>query len=471
MAQVQIGTSPEERQIIETINAYRSNTSGVPALTQTGTYNQLALTLAQQTFNNDCSFQAGSDQSLAQQLGIVDEIEVIRACGVDMTVERAINLFTAATSTTSGQPLIAESRFTLVGIAYTQIQTAGNPQSRFVLVLGVGTPPAASPPDSVEVASVSLTGQYTATDLGFSLVYPEGWTVDTSSSLTILADAADLLAATDGDPATRAAQPFISLDALPLPALGLAPDSRLDAAAEIVKGVLGFTAQDVFEVPILARRSMTFFGSDSHGDYGLVTFWRQGDNLILYVFSAATAEEVQSWSSTWKQMLVGITPLNALPLSESFKSRFTNITISYPAGWTIFDGTDRLGIFEKSSDRDLWIAGQDSFMEAIAITVLYQDVKELVAAGVLRSENDLDELLNLNTVFLGWHEPKISEAILFGQPAYIVETANTGGFYVYAVMGFVEGHVYLIHSAAPDPIAVQLFKPTFDWMMMNFRRE
>jgi hypothetical protein len=147
------------------------------------------------------------------------------------------------------------------------------------------------------------------------------------------------------------------------------------------------------------------------------------------------------------------------------------MTIAYPTGWTVFDGTDRLGIFEKSSDRDLWIAGQDSFMEAIAITALYQDVKDLIGAGVLRSENDLGELLALNTAFLGWHEPKISEAILFGQPAWIVETATTSGFYVYAVMGFVDGYVYLIHAAAPDPIAVELFKPTFDWMMMNFRRD
>jgi hypothetical protein len=168
-------------------------------------------------------------------------------------------------------------------------------------------------------------------------------------------------------------------------------------------------------------------------------------------------------------MLNTVTPMGALPLTQPVYSDFTMMNFAAPEGWTIFNGTDRFGLFELAGDRDLYVVGSDAFFSGRVITALYQPADQLTQAGIL-PEQTLDALLALNIDFLGLNNVEVSEGVVLGEPALFVKSVNSGNFWSYGVMGFSEGVVYFIQVSAPTEAAVDEFRPTFHMMIQNLGR-
>lgn len=314
---------------------------------------------------------------------------------------------------------------------------------------------------------VELIAAYEVPELGMMFDYPQGWVTDTSSSLTLVANPKDLTAATDNDPATKAVEPFISLDLIALDGTGLPPNPRLESARDLVVNVLGLAIEEELEIPVMARRAITLYAADKNGDYGLITLWLQDGSLVLFVLSAPTAQDTANWLSVWKLILASVRPINALPLTQSAFSEFLQAEFQYPENWTIYNETDRLGIFEQPNDRDLYIIGNYTFFTGIVITALYQATDELLQTGIL-TEVSLDALLELNINFLSFSETQVGEAVFFGEPALTIKGVTGGGFYAYGVMGLVEDHAYFVLATSPKQSALDEFIPTFHAMMPTF---
>jgi hypothetical protein len=232
---------------------------------------------------------------------------------------------------------------------------------------------------------------------------------------------------------------------------------------------LNFQVTQQIETPVMARRAITLMGMTGAGEHGLVTFWTQDGQLVIFVLSAPNAEIVPTLLAPWQNILNSVTPTGALPLTQAVYSDFTMLNFMAPEGWTVFNGTDRFGLFELSSDRDLYVVGSDAFFTGRVITALYQSADQLVQAGIL-PELSLDALLDLNIEFLGLNNVEVSEGMVLGEPAFFVKSVNSGNFWSYGVMGFTEGVVYFIQVSSPNEAAVDEFKPTFHVMMQNLAR-
>ena len=450
--------------ILDFLNQNRTSIHGQQRLQQDLVLNTVAESMLG-TFADDCTFFEGSDAQIAVDEGYTGRIQPIRICGVNQPIDDVASEFANRRSEVTGLPLIAGSNWRAVGIAGERIQTVGGPQDRFVLVLGEVV---VNPVPNIAIPQ-SFGSTYEHTPLEFSFNYPDGWQVDASETVTLVASQSDMPAATDDDPTTRASNLFISLDALHLTDMGLTDAARMEDVQGLVVGALGFQMEQQYETPVMARRAITLHGVDGNGDSGLVTFWTQDGQLVLFVLSAPGPEVLPALVEPWQEMLTTVTPMGALPLTQTVYSDFTMMNFAAPEGWTDFNGTDRFGLFELSSDRDLYVVGSDAFFTGRVITALYQPADQLMEAGIL-PEQTLDALLALNIDFLGLNNVEVSEAVVLDEPALFVKSVNSGNFWSYGVMGFSEGVVYFIQVSSPDEAAVDEFRPTFHEMIQNLSR-
>jgi hypothetical protein len=450
--------------ILDTLNQIRTSIHGQQRLEQDLVLNAVARVLLE-TFEDDCSFFEGDDLTLAQQAGYTGNIRPIRSCGINLPLGEVTGLFSNAQSETTNLPLIAGSNWRAIGIAGERRQTPGGPQDFFVLVLGETV---LNPVPNVVIPQ-SFGSTYEAATLGFTFNYPDGWLVDNSDAVTLLASRSDLPAATDGDPGTSASNLFISLDALMLADLGVTSGVRMDDVQQLVVQALGFQIQQQVETPVMARRAITLMGMDANGDFGLVTFWVQDEQLVLFIMSAPQPDILPALLAPWQRILETVTPMGALPLTQPVYSDFMALNFMAPEGWTVFNGADRFGLFELSSDRDLYVVGSDAFFSGRVVTALYQSADQLLQAGILE-EQTLEALLELNIDFLGLNNVEVSEGWVLDEPALIVKSVNSGNFWSYGVMGYTQDIVYFIQVSSPTEAAVDEFQPTFHEMMQNLSR-
>ena len=458
------GPEPPTQTILDTLNQIRTSIHGQQRLEQDLVLNTVAQGLLE-TFAEDCTFFAGDDSQIAAQVGYSGNIQVVRSCGVNLPLNEVTSLFSNARSDVTNLPLIAGSNWHAIGIASARRDTVGGPQDRFVMVLGEAV---LNPVPNVAIPQ-SFGSTYEHTGLGFSFNYPDGWLVDAANTVTLLASQSDLPAATDDDPVTRPRNLFISLDAVSLADLGAPEGLRMDDAQQRVIQALGIQVLQQFETPVMARRAITMMSVDANGNHGLVTFWIQNEQLVIFILSAPAPDIVPALLPPWQSILNTVRPLGALPLTQNVYSDFTMLNFPVPQDWTIFNGTDRFGLFELSNDRDLYISGMDGFFTGPVISALYQPADQLIQAGIL-PEPTLEALLALNIDFLGLSNVEVSEGMVLGEPALFVKSVNSGNFWSYGAMGFSQGVVYFIQVSAPEEAAVDEFVPTFHMMMQNLSR-
>ncbi len=309
---------------------------------------------------------------------------------------------------------------------------------------------------------------------GITFNYPAGWLTDanTAQGVTIVANPDDLLAATDGDPTTRATAPSLSFDLLALdaPLLNAPPDPRLeDLMPGLVLG-LELAVQEQFEHAVIGRRALTLIGVDAAGIGGFVTLWTQGDQLAVFILSLPPPHKLEDWLPTWESVLASIQPSEAQPLPNSTPSTFMQMTFDYPAEWVALDAPDRFGLFQYPGDRDLFSLGREDLFTGLVFTGIYQATEDLVAAGVLPNDPTVDDLLALNVAFLRLREVQVNEARLFEAPALLVRAVNGNDYDVYGVMGYVDDHVYFLQVISQIDGEVERFIPTFHAMMMAIER-
>ncbi|MFP4322040.1 MAG: hypothetical protein ACLFTK_06270 [Anaerolineales bacterium] len=309
---------------------------------------------------------------------------------------------------------------------------------------------------------------------GLTLQHPPGWLPDanTDQGVTIVANPDDLLVATDEDPTTRATEPVIALDLLPLdaPLLQAPPDPRLE---DLVPGLilgLDFTVDDVFNSSVAGRRALTLIGTDNAGTDGLVTLWTQNTDLAVLILSLPGPPTAAEWRAPWERMLAEITPAEAPPLPNEITSTFMEVRMDYPAEWTPLDAPDRFGLFEFPGDRDLFSLGRDDLFTGLVLTGIYQPTDDLVRAGVLPDDPTVDDLLALNVTFLRLRDVQVHEAWLFDAPGLLVRAVNGNDYDVYGVMGYVEGNVYFLQVISQIDGEVDAFIPTFHAILASAER-
>jgi len=447
--------------VFGSIDAVRTGQYGQPALTQDPLLNTFAAGLLP-TFADDCTFFAGDDDDIGAALGYTNSVfEVVRLCGVNLGNADAINTFTKEISRQSGAPLISETRFSAVGLAYEQVtQRPGVVQARYVMVLGVSS----LPPVPTSFSSVQKVPAF---NLTFN--YPDAWASD-PNSITLAARPDDLPAATDGDSSTKAQDSFITFNAFPLEALGLTPSTaRLDSLQAIVQQTLGLVVEEESEAPVFAYRARTLRGTDANNDAGLVTFWLQDGHLMLFILSAPNAASAQAWQPAWGQILASVQPTQALlPLTQQVSSQFMNINISYPDGWVVVDRPDRFGIFEQKIDAGVYESGAEGVVPfvGLSLTALYQSADELIAQGNLQDTN-LEGLYAFATWLVPFNNPQVTETWVMGQPALSIQ-GEAGGVFGHGVIGIVNEHVYYVLVSSTNQQDLADFSPTFFAMMTRF---
>jgi|GEM_PF-4456920 len=325
------------------------------------------------------------------------------------------------------------------------------------------------PPPGVENVTSPLTlGEvYLVEGLGIQFEYPAGWLPNTQQDITFTADPAEMPIATDGDPSTKPLSPFISMDFLPLAAVGLPMDADTEDAFKVINDVLALQIDEQYETGVLSKRAVTVLAADSNDDYGIITFWIQRDVVVVFIMSTPNADGAKSLLSDWETILTTLRPIQSPPLTLEVTSQFGNLAWQLPEGWHVFDGPDRFGAFASRNDYDLYQIGQFQLFEDVVITVLYQPVSDLMNAGLLTEPDDLDELLNLNMQFLNLQNPIVREGWALEGPAYSVEAPNGDGFYTYGVMGFVDDNVYYVQASGFNVQRVIDFKLIFDWIIAN----
>lgn len=455
---------PDPAPIIDTLNATRT-TLGQAPLRRSPTLDAFAESLLA-TIADDCTFTDESDAVLAAAASVTGEYEIVRECGVNLMPQQVTVAFGERLSAMTGQPLLGEARWNSISIATeVRLSNVGTDQFRYVMVLATLAEDAAPPPP------INLTQTLTVDSANMSFLFPEGWVADVGEfDLTIVQNTPDLLPAVDNDPATRPQGPFITLDIFPTDQIGLGNDIRLDALQPALLNVLGVTASDQFDTPVMGHLSRTLTVEDANGAVGLATYWVAGPNLMVFVVTPPNDAALPAWRPIWEDILQSIAPINVLPLSpEPVYVQFMDINLRPPEGWTAFNAVDRYGLFEMEVDRFGFEAGLEQF-SGIAVSPLYQNTQELLDGGIL-AEPTLDALLELNVTFAGLTVPRVSEGYLFGEPALLIKAFRPdNGRWFYGVMGYLDDFVYFMRSTGPSEAAIDSFRPTFHAMMATFAR-
>jgi hypothetical protein len=306
-----------------------------------------------------------------------------------------------------------------------------------------------------------LTNTFTVADLGFQFRYPADWVYSNDKGIVIADNQADLDAQTDSDDTTIPEGYVINLNGVPLDALGLKPDAKLEDIADILVKQAGVTEnQQRANLAVMSRRSLTMFGDDKNGRSGLATIWVQDGNLVVMTIGAAKYTSDLAFS--WGQILGSITPVGALELGDKpFTSPNGDFTMSYPKDW--FASEKDGGIAEIEDD--LKTMHSSTPPKGIAVAVL-----EAKLSQVGTDVKDLDSLVASMKKAEGWDDTVIpSEHLILDQTAwtYSGKSESLPGFTVIATLMVKDEDTTIIFVAVPDKEKVEDFMPTYLAMLAS----
>lgn len=260
-------------------------------------------------------------------------------------------------------------------------------------------------PEATSQAMWDLTPVFTVTDLGFQFHYPAGWVQDTSSGITLAENQDDLNASVDKDDTTNPQGYTMSLNGVPLDALKLKPDAKLDDVVDLIVGAAGITeTESRFDLAVMSRRSVTVVGKGKDGRVGLANIWIQ-DGIVV-VFTLGGPEMNGDVYYTWGLIIGSMSPTGALEFSDTpLASPNGDFTMSIPKDW--FTDAKQPGVaVEKKDDLSSSSSGPHGFATVMIegkLSDISPDAKDLtdLAAFVVKAQSLDETVVPVEQIVLG----------------------------------------------------------------------
>lgn len=326
-----------------------------------------------------------------------------------------------------------------------------------VLVLSVFTISATAQDEDDFEPIFDLTETFTVEDLGFEFFYPAGWVFDTSDGIALAETQADLDALITNDPAVTAEGYTIQLTGFPVDAFGL-ENPTLDALAEEFVTLAGVTIDEVVELPVMARRSISIIGrTEETGRGGIITMWLEDGFVVLFSFGVPDGTADGNEGFTWGQLLGSMTPITDVEVTETLELPDFGVALEHPAEWTVITDSSGARIYELESDaaND---ASPDS-PEGLAIGLIFGTLED-VGVDASATTDEIVEFLNFAFGFETL-EVTVSEYVILGDiPGVGVagETAEGINFQVILFIDETTERVLLYALSLPSMEALEEFE-------------
>ena len=220
--------------------------------------------------------------------------------------------------------------------------------------------------DENEFIFSDLDEEFTVQDLGLTFSYPSDWTWNADSGILVAENESDIEAQNDDDDTTNIDGTIITMNAFPVDSFGL-EDPTLDSLAEFLVEFIEIEVSEIVEVPVMARRAITFIGGDETAS-GVATMWVQNDLLVFFSMRSADRVIDSDFGFTWGIILSTVTPITELELTETLELPDFGVSVDYPEGWTPVITEDGLTIYELEEEA----AVQAEFSEGLTfiLTIL-----------------------------------------------------------------------------------------------------
>ena len=220
--------------------------------------------------------------------------------------------------------------------------------------------PAENAPDSVapardEESTVwTLSNTLSIDELPFEFLYPEEWVFSFGTgSIVVASSEEDLSLEADGDTATIPTESTITLNAIPLESIGLTADADFSVVRDQLLSSETISVEEVFEIPVLLRPSITFTGTGADGRHGMATIWVQNEFLLVFSLNTPDAQTTRLLSFDWGVILGSLRPKPTLELASPLAIPSTGISIQYPEGWTVNMDTIPVSFVDEASGSSL----------------------------------------------------------------------------------------------------------------------
>jgi hypothetical protein len=311
-----------------------------------------------------------------------------------------------------------------------------------------------------------LTNTFTVTDLGFQFFYPTDWVYDTSGGITLAETKADIQANNDTSDSTVAKGAVVTINAIKASDLEAQVGSNPtleDIADWLVKTGDVTETEARVEIPVMARRTLSVIGtSKKDGRGGFATIWRQGDYVVLATMSAKDMTELIRDAYSWGQILGGMTPTDALPLSDKpITIDVGSFEVKLPQKW--YPQPDNPNVVYELKD--------DMKQNTFTGDIMVAGAKTLKDAG-LTAKSTLHDLVDQNIKTFGLQEPiRREEFIILGQPALTLRGSDSSGKWALVTQAIVNDAAITLAAAAPSEDKINEIEPTFIAVLQSIKAQ
>ncbi|MEQ8672344.1 MAG: hypothetical protein RLP44_15680 [Aggregatilineales bacterium] len=340
-------------------------------------------------------------------------------------------------------------------------------RSILLLLLALFIFPLAVSAQDDNVLLFDLSETYTDEELSLEFPYPADWVFDDSTETLYMAEnEADLAAELDDDETTNAEGYTITLGTIPVAALQL-ENPTLDEAVDIIVAAVGLNITETVEVPIMTRRSIVVIGVDEDGEAGLASMWLQ--NGLVVVFSMGTPEDEVSGDTGFSfGNIIGAMlslPAEGFELTEVQELPDFGVAINYPTGWIAVTTETGVRFYETEEDAANDASGAAPVNYAVAF--LFTNVSEMgLPEGFAYS--DFPDLAQ--TLFEPTEIFSIDEHVILDIPGILLVGASE--LQATAAGIFLDGEndrALVVGVSAPDPQALTDFQSTGIAMFQSLR--
>ncbi len=298
-----------------------------------------------------------------------------------------------------------------------------------------------------------LTQDLKFTDLGIDVKYPTDWVYAASekNGIFIAETKEDAALAADGDQTTVTTGTTINVIAIPTARLKLPEGVKLDDYVDYIVKAYDTTEKDKrLEAPIIGRRSITTLTEGSNQKGMIITAWVQGDTLVTMILTTPDYDTLVSDLTSWALFMKAITPIDALPLSETPLTLTTaKAEIYMPEGWVTPEGSYltyelQSDVDNKTSEGAMIFAGEQSLSDLkLADDAKLADAVTAIAANVGATPTQQEDF------------------ILLGQPAIMFTGMDGTGKYVIITTALVNGTTVQVVLIAPTAEKFSSLIPTY----------
>ena len=161
--------------------------------------------------------------------------------------------------------------------------------------------------------------------------------------------------------------------------------------------------------------------------------------------------------------------ITGIPVTETHVFPSFGFSIDFPSGWIAETRGTFTAISELEEDHQLAFSEQRRHREGYGVALVHEGLAFMRGVG-LPGNPSLEDLLKLNTQSFGWQEPiEVSETVIFGVPAFKVETHDRNDNWGIAFMGFLGDEAFLFGIRAPSEEALDKITTTWTRMLESIK--